>query len=157
MKKIKIFFILILILTIQGCGFSDPKYINLKDKPNNSYYTNEIKEKLLNGEDYSLSIFNTDLYKNFDISEEEKDTIKNFISSLSSNNYKDDLDIKDKEPYQMKITFNESSKYILRIYDNNYISISPWDGIFEPDILTMEDIPTRYNLYDFCKYIDSTD
>lgn len=157
MRKVKVLLVIMLIFLMQGCGLDDPKYINFKNKPSNNYYTQEIKKKLLNKEDYSLLIFNTDLYKNIDVSDDEKIIIENLVSSLTSNNYKDSLELPNKEPYQLKITFEDSTKFMIRIYDNNSITISPWDGIFEEDFITIEDVPQRYNLYDFCKYIDNSD
>ena len=43
----------------------------------------------------------------------------------------------------------------MRIYDSSTISISPWDGNYEEDIISMNNIPLRYNLLDFCTHIQN--
>ena len=46
MKYLKLIFILLLCSILSGCIFDDPKYINLKSKPNLYYYSNEIYKKV---------------------------------------------------------------------------------------------------------------
>lgn len=145
----------LLIFILQGCAFEDPKYIHFKDKPSNDYYTKEIYSKMLNHEDYSLSIFNTDLYKNIPIDDDDEKVVENFIRELSKEDYKEYEAITDKEPYDIKINFADGNKYILKIYNNTTVSVSPWDGIFHEDIINMDNVPIRYNLYDFCKHVEN--
>lgn len=155
MKKFAIYFLIILAFLLQGCSFNDPKYINFNEKSSPNLYTNEIYSKLLNNEKYSLELFNTNFYKNIPISEEEdNDIIENFIRSLSEENYKtDDAIPKEREPYQLKITFDDS-KYIIKIFNNSIVTISPWDGVYPEDIINIEDIPNKYNLFDYCSHIE---
>lgn len=155
MKKFTIYIFLMLSLLLQGCSFSDPKYINFSEKSSPDFYTKEIYSKLLNDEEYSLELFNTNFYKNVHINkEEDNDIIENFIRSLSKDNYKTDGIIpEEKEPYQLKITFDDS-KYVIKIYSNSTVTVSPWDGIYPEDIINIEDVPNRYNLFDFCSHIE---
>ena len=129
MKKFTIYIFLILSLLLQGCSFSDPKYINFSEKSSPDFYTKEIYSKLLNDEEYSLELFNTNFYKTDGVIPEEK------------------------EPYQLKIIFDDS-KYVIKIYSNSTVTVSPWDGIYPEDIINIEDVPNRYNLFDFCSHIE---
>ena len=155
MKRFTIYTFLILSLLLQGCSFNDPKYINFSKKSSPDFYTKEIYSKLLNDEEYSIELFNTNFYKNVPINkEEDNDIIENFIRSLSKDNYKTDWTIpEEKEPYQLKITFDDS-KYVIKIYSNSIVTVSPWDGIYPEDIINIEDVPNRYNLFDFCSHIE---
>ena len=152
MKKLNLIFItLILLFTLNGCNVQNPKYINFSTKPNNHYYTDELKNKILNNENFTLYVFDTNLYKEIEVPSDENPIIENFISSLIDDNYSDEQ-INIKEPYRIKIVFNDD-KYLIKVFDNSIISISPWDGNYKEDIISIKDLPLRYNLFDFCNHI----
>lgn len=153
MKSKKLIIFIILSLFLIGCDINNPKYINLKKKESINYYSNEIYFKILNNEDYTLTMFDTDVSKNTLIDKEEQVIIENFLSSLTSSNYlKNNDDISNKEAFHLIIEFKDS-KYIFNIYDENLVTVYPWDGVFPEDIITSENVPLRYNLYDFCNHI----
>ncbi|MBD7909918.1 MULTISPECIES: DUF4883 family protein [Clostridium] len=154
MKKIRLLCIFLLIFILQGCAFDDPKYIHLKEKSDIAIYTKEIYTKLLKDEHFSIEFFDTNLYKDISVPEDENQIIENFIGSLSDENYKDEELPKEKEPYQLRIKFQDS-KYIIKVYNENLVAIYPWDGNYKEDILSMKDIPKHYNLYDFCKHVEN--
>lgn len=154
MKKFKIFMILFLIIIIQGCSLNDAKYMHLENKKTPNFYTNEVYEKILDDEDFSLSVFNTNMYKNIPVNNTENKIIENFIRSLSIDDYKD-IDIPtDIEPYQIRISFSDA-KYIIKVYNSNLVTLYPWDGNLQEDIISMDNVPIHHNLYDFCKYIEN--
>jgi len=152
LKKIKfIFIIVILLFTLNGCSFQNPKYINLSSKPSNHYYTDELKDKILNNQNFTLYVFDTNLYKEIEVPIDENPIIENFISSLVNDNYSDEqIDVK--ESFRMKIVFSDN-KYLIKIFNDSIISISPWDGNYKEDIISIKDLPLRYNLFDFCNHI----
>ncbi len=153
MKSKKLIIFMILSLFLIGCDINNPKYINLKKKESINYYSNEIYFKILNNEDYTLTMFDTDVSKNTLIDKEEQVIIENFLSSLTSSNYlKNSDDISNKEAFHLIIEFDDS-KYIFNVYDENLVTVYPWDGVFPEDIITSENVPLRYNLYDFCNHI----
>ena len=153
MKSKKLIIFIILSLFLIGCDINNPKYINLKKKESINYYSNEIHFKILNNEDYTLTMFDTDVSKNTLIDKEEQVIIENFLSSLTSSNYlKNSDDISNKEAFHLIIEFDDS-KYIFNVYDENLVTVYPWDGVFPEDIITSENVPLRYNLYDFCNHI----
>ncbi|MBQ5696385.1 MAG: DUF4883 family protein [Clostridium sp.] len=155
MKYLKLIFILLLCSILSGCIFDDPKYINLKSKPNLYYYSNEIYKKVMSNEDYSLKVFDSNFYEYHDVSQEDLNILPEFLESLNTNNYVDELNLEnEKVKYKLIIEFNNSnSKYIINIYNKDYITLFPWDGNLEEDMITMDGIPIRNNLYSFCIYI----
>lgn len=153
MKHIKIIIIFVFLFLLQGCSFKDPKYINFKEKESPNFYINEISSKLLNGEDFSLEIFNTNLYKKIKIDDSEKVVINNFINSLADSNYIDNEKPITDEIYEMRILFDDE-KYIIKVYNENIVTVFPWDGIYEEDIINMVNVPQRNNPMDFCKNIE---
>lgn len=153
MKKLNFIFIILLLLAILGgCNFQNSKYINFSTKPNNHYYTDKIKEKIINGDNFNLYVFDTNLYKEIEVPKTEISILDNFISSLTKENYSDET-INLKEPFRFKITFADNDQYLIKIYNESLVSISPWDGTYKEDIVIMKNTPLRYNLFDFCNHI----
>ena len=155
MKYLKFIYILLLVTLLSGCVFNDPKYINLKTKHNLYYYSNEIYEKIKNNESYSLKVFDVNFYEYHEVSEEDEDILPCFLESLSNDNYVSELNLEnEKVKYKLIIEFdNDNSKYVINVYDKNSITLFPWDGNLEEDMITMTDIPMRNNIYSFCVYI----
>ena len=152
MKKLYLIFItLVLILALNGCAVQDAKYINLSVKPSNHFYTDELKNKILNNETFTLYIFDTNLYKEMEVPSDENLIIESFLSSLVDDNYSTEQ-IDMKEPYRAKIVFKDS-KYLIKIFNDSTVSISPWDGNYKEDIVSIKELPLRYNLFDFCNHI----
>ena len=152
LKKLNLIFIaLVLLFTLIGCNIQSAKYINFSVKPNNHYYTDELKDKILNNENFTLYVFDTNLYKEIEVSNEENPIIENFISSLIDDNYSNEK-IDMKEPFRLKIVFDDS-KYLIKVFNDSIVSISPWDGNYKEDVISIKDLPLRYNLFDFCNHI----
>ncbi|PRR83411.1 DUF4883 family protein [Clostridium vincentii] len=154
MKRLSFIILLLLVFTLQGCGLRDPKYIHLENKQSPNFYTNEVYTKILNDEDFSLEIFNTNMYKNISVSDTENMIIESFIHSLSDDDYKEGNIPTEIEPYQIRIDFS-GTKYIIKVYSSSIVTLYPWDGNFQEDIISMDNVPTHYNLYDFCTYIEN--
>jgi len=152
LKKFNLIFItLLLLFTLNGCITENPKYINFSAKPNNHYYTDQLKNKILTDENFTLYVFDTNLYKEIEASKEENPIINNFISCLVSDNYFNEQ-ISTKESFRIKIVFNDD-KYLIKVFNNSIASISPWDGNYKEDIVSVKELPLRYNLLDFCNHI----
>ena len=67
----------------------------------------------------------------------------------------DDLKVK----YKLIIEFSDKSndKYVINIFDKNTVTLFPWDGNLQEDMINMDNIPARDNLYSFCIYIINKD
>lgn len=156
MKKLYSLIVLILYITLlQGCSYEKPDYVHFTNKPSLNYYIGEINNCILKGEDYTFEIFYKDVYKTIKIDDSEKVLIENFINSLTNDSYEKYTYTDEIEPFQIRITFNNDpeEKYIIKIYNYTTISVSPWDGIYDPDIISMKNVPENYNLYNFCTYV----
>lgn len=160
MKYLKFIFILLLVTILSGCVFDNPKYISLRSKPNLYYYSNEIYEKIKNNESYSLKVFDVNFYEYHDVPKEDEDIIPSFLESLNIDNYVSDLSLEDeKVKYKLIIQFDNNSddKYVINVYDKNSVSLFPWDGNLQEDMITMDNVPIRDNIYSFCVYIINKD
>ena len=160
MKNIKFLIVLFFVTLLSGCVFNEPKYINLKSKPNLYYYSNEVYEKLKSNQDYSLKVFDVNYYEYHDVSKEDLDILPSFLKSLNSNNYVISLNLDDlKVKYKLIIEFSDKSndKYVINIFDKNTVTLFPWDGNLQEDMSNMDNIPARDNLYSFCIYIINKD
>ena len=68
-------------------------------------------------------------------------------------NYNNDIDISEKTiAYKLIVEF-EDSKYLFNAYDNNTVTLFPWDGNFAEDIITMDGVSEHNNIYSFCLYV----
>lgn len=152
MKK----FLLIIFSTLFliGCNTENIQYISFTSKPSLSYYTDKIRLLLANNKDYSIILFNKNLFRTTPLDDNQKLIIENFLDYLPNDNYKEYYDIEKKEIYQLRLTI-DNQKYIIKIFDYTLISIAPYDGNYEEDIIVMDNIPIRYNLYDYCYYIEN--
>lgn len=156
MKKIIAILLLLLNSTFMiGCNLSDAKYINFSKKPSNHYYTDELTKKILNNEEFSLYIFDKNLYKEIKVDNGESIILENFLNNLNTTNYLETSNLTDKkEPFRMKIVFKDNI-FLLKIFNSEFITLSPWDGNYLEDIISMKDIPIGYNLFNFCLHIES--
>ena len=94
------------------------------------------------------------MFRTTPLDDNQKQIIENFLDYLPNNNYKDYYDIEKKEIYQLRLTI-DNQKYIIKIFDYTLISVAPYDGNYEEDIIVMDNVPIRYNLYDYCYYIEN--
>lgn len=152
MKKLLYCCVLVLLIGTL-CGCTNTKFISFEKKPSNSYYSDELY-KLISSNDYSLKILNMNMYKQKEISDDEKTVLMNFFKHMDKekNIINNQNSITDKIQYKMFIESNHV-KYVINIYNENYVAIHPWDGEFIEDIIYSEGIPKNYNLYGFCKYV----
>ena len=157
MKRLKIIFILLIICILQSCGLTDPKYPHLSTKKDPAYYTKEVYSKILNKEEFTMVLFNNNMYKDISIDSEENEIIKEFFNCLSEDNYENQEIPKETEPYEIRIEFADGSKYIINVYNNSLAALYPWDGNYPEDVISMEGVPVHYNLFDFCIHIENQD
>lgn len=153
MKKISCIFVILLLFTnLIGCNLRNYQYINFSVKPNNHYYIDEIKNKILNNKKFTLYVFDSNLYKEIEVPAGENSIFEDFISSLTDENYSTE-EVNIKEPFRIRLYFNDNDQYFVKVFNDSIISIAPWDGIFNEDIISMKNLPLRYNLFDFCNHI----
>ncbi|MBC2396481.1 DUF4883 family protein [Clostridium tetanomorphum] len=156
MKLNKKNYFIIISLIIVSFIFSSCSNISIKKaKKNNFYYTNMLAKTIYTEQNYKCNIVDTNFYKGIDLSSDNFNIIKNFISSLDTKYFISvPKDLPDKPPYKMLLTFKKE-KFVINIYNEKYISIHPWDGYYEMDYIDMSKIPSSYNLFNLCNYIVS--
>lgn len=170
MKKSILLAIFLIIMILPGCVFNKPEYIKNATKPNNSFYTKEVYSKLKHNEEFTLELFNPNLYKYYAIDKEDSDILLSFIESLTAENYlssednaEDETDadetsnnsLKDLLPkYKLSITF-DNSKFIINVYSKELVTLYPWDGVYEEDIISLKNVSDHANIYEFCHYIEN--
>lgn len=157
-KFIYICFVLFISIIFAGCTIKIGDYtINnfyiTKKKPNNLYYTNNLAKNLTLESSFKVSILDTNFYKEKELSKEDIDIIKKFVKSLKKSNFiEKPKEISDKPPYKLFLTFSKE-KYIINVYNEKYLSVYPWDGIYSMDYINMDGIKPLYNIFSLCKYL----
>ncbi|URZ01216.1 DUF4883 family protein [Clostridium felsineum] len=122
-------------------------------KPFNFYYTNLLSRSFAKEKAVKLSLIDTSYYKNHNLSTSEIVTIKDFLLHLKKHNYiNKPSNLPDKPMYKLFLTFS-NSKFVMDVYNENYVSVYPWDGHYTKDFLSIKDIPPSCNPYNFCTYI----
>lgn len=140
-------------LSLFGCNYKLSKSIFIKSKPNNFYYTNLLMKDLSQENPQEVYALYMNFYKKKDFSKEDLSTLAEFFNSLNNDNFIDKPDdLPDKPLYKIFITFSEN-KYVINVYNENFISIYPWDGAYNMDYLNTNKMYKAYNLYGLCKYL----
>lgn len=141
-------FIFLALILIGSIFFSANLYLNRK-KPNNYYYTNLLAKNLTLNKNYEVRVLDTNFYKTEHLAKEDIDLIEKFLKELRKPNFiSKPVSLDEKPKYKIFFNFPENKeKFVINIYDSEYISIQPWDGEFMMDYISMKNIPLRYNLY----------
>ena len=152
-KLTAIILILFITLGLTGCS-SDLKFIFKKEKLSYNFYTDQLINSYIKNPPLEVYVFDVNMYKQINLSQDQNFDILKFVNSLKPEYCNPDIknSIEDKKSiYKVFISFADT-KYAINIYDENYISISPWDGSLDKDYVDMKDIPLSLNLYGLCKY-----
>ena len=140
-------------LGLFGCTYSFDKSIFIKSKPTNYYYTNLLMKDLSLEAPTELYALYMNFYKKEDFSKEDLSTFSNFFNSLNDANFiAKPANLPAKPLYKIFLTFSEN-KYMINIYNENFISIYPWDGDYSVDYIDTTKMYKAYNLYGLCKYL----
>ncbi|WP_275935971.1 DUF4883 family protein [Clostridium haemolyticum] len=58
----------------------------------------------------------------------------------------------EKPKYKIFFSFPQSKeRYVLNVYNSEYLSVHPWDGNFPMDYISTKNIPYRFSIYNLCK------
>ncbi|WP_353505355.1 DUF4883 family protein [Clostridium sp. Marseille-Q2269] len=155
MKKIfKILFLICIpCFLLTSCNITFPIDSVKGKKPTNFYYTNLLAKNITLEKEYKVTILETNFYKGIEINRKDKELIKNFVSLLRKQNFKTSVkNLESKPIYKIFFTFKKD-KYIINVFNKQYISIHPFDGDFPTDYIDMTNIPEAYNLYNLCNFL----
>jgi hypothetical protein len=149
-KRFLLYFLISISLIFNGC--SNPKYINLSKKPSACYYSESLYT-IIKKDEFNVSVIDSNFYKQLTLNDEDKLVINNFFSSLTTNCFIKKPDTITEKPLYKLFLVCKNQKYVIDIFTSDLISISPWDGSYEPDFISMNQVPQKFNLLNFCKYI----
>ncbi|WMJ80915.1 DUF4883 family protein [Clostridium sp. MB40-C1] len=145
--------LIVLILTLLLSIFISFKMYLGREKPSNYFYTNLLAKNITLCDKYEIKVLDTNFYKTETLSGEDIQIIRYFLKQLRKPNFiQKPASLNKKPEYKIFFTFKDTNeKYIINVYDNEFISVYPWDGDFYMDYINMKDIPIRYNIYSLCK------
>lgn len=140
-------------LTLSGCKYNLHSKVFIKAKPNNYYYTNLLMKDLSLENPKELYALYMNFYKKKDFSKEDLSTFTEFFNSLNNDNFIEKPEsLPDKPLYKILLAFSEN-KYMINVYNENVVSIYPWDGSYKMDYIDTTKMYKAYNLYGLCKYL----
>jgi hypothetical protein len=140
-------------LSLFGCNYNINKKIFTKGKPNNYYYTNLLMKDLSLENPKELYALYMNYYKKKDFSKEDLSTLADFFNSLNNDSFIEKPEnLPNKPIYKIFLKFNKN-KYMINVYNENFISIYPWDGSYSMDYIDTSKMYKAYNLYGLCKYL----
>ena len=140
-------------LSLFGCKYNLNKNAFIKSKPNNYYYSNLIMKDLSLEKPAELYGLYMNFYKKKDFSKEDLSTLVNFFNSLNNESFVEKpANLPTKPQYKIFLTFSEN-KYIINVYNKNFVSVYPWDGSYNMDYIDTSKMYKAYNLYGLCKYL----
>ncbi|MGL5615218.1 MAG: DUF4883 family protein [Sarcina sp.] len=155
-KNIYLLLVIFIFASFSFMGCSLEEYINVKEKPNELYYTEQLLE-LINKKEINIRILETGFYKEIVLKEKEISIIKDFTTALKKEQSYSKMnkeEIPEKALYKIYIESKDSKeKFIIDVYGDDFISIFPWDGNSEKDWIKLTDIPTSLKPESLCKYM----
>lgn len=155
-NKKNILFSIIIIICLFFTSCSCKKYIPkiIKNtKPSNHYYYDQMINNLTLSKDFKIYVLDTNYYQKLDFNESDILTFKNFIKNINKEDFiNKPTDLPSTPPYKVFIEFKQD-KFVINVYNENYISIFPWDGNFSMDFISTQKIFKAYNLYGLCRYL----
>lgn len=154
MKKwiLKFFILFFSISFFCGCEIKSEDIPISKKKPNNYYYTSLLANCLIETPSLKGTLYELNLHKEKELNKEGFDSVVTFFKALSSKNFiSKPADLPQKPQFKVYLS-TYKQKFVINIYNEKYITIHPWDGIYSEDYLDIANINARYNLYELCKY-----
>lgn len=149
LKKLLVFILVVISLAATGCTNIDLLH---KTKPSAFYYANCLLKSFHTEKSVKASLIDTSYYKNHALTADEVNQTIEFLNKLTKNNFiKKPVKLPSKPLYRMFYSFS-NTKYVIDVFNKDYISIYPWDGDFEKDYLNISSIPASCNLYNLCEY-----
>lgn len=150
------FIILIFPILVMGCN----KNISIKNpityKPSLNFYTENLIKTLKSNKNFEISIFYPKTGKNKSIPQEYIQKFNLFIESLKSNYFIDPntINLNTKNPeYRLTIFINDKESFVINILNNNFLTIHPWDGLFEADLIDISKLQDGINLYNIVDFL----
>ncbi|QBD84645.1 hypothetical protein EQG73_04930 [Clostridium tetani] len=155
MKRKYIFFILLVSsISLIFINFSIGNFKLPKKNKELNYYTNKLIENINSQPNYQCLIVDTNFYREENLQKEHLSIIKNFLNNINKNSFilYDEKKVPKNPPYKMFLIFH-NEKFVINVYNENYVSIHSWDGYHKMDYINTSSIPYSYNLYNLCNFL----
>ncbi len=127
------------------------------EKPLKNYYINRLCSKLdvenetLNNTEISLLI--TNYYKYISLPVEHKQAVISSIKTFENHTFEGEYEFSNKKPLFKYIIKIQGEKYIIDVFDDDFLTVYLWDGKYPKDIITMKDSYPYENLFKLSEYI----
>jgi hypothetical protein len=144
--------IFLLCSCLTGCGIKSTDLPITRKKPNNYYYTNLAAQSLIKNNEVKVSIMEMNLLKEKPLPKEGNENLIGFFKTLRSQSFiSKPADLPSKPQFKIFIT-GRNEKYVINVFNDKYVSIFPWDGVYTMDYIDMTNVNVLYNLNGLCKY-----
>lgn len=123
-----------------------------KSKPKPYFYTDSLIKAMNRENNFICYAIDTNYYKKIELTGENLSIIKGFIKCIKSEDFINDPNIKNDPPYKIYFKFKKE-EYIINVYDEKYISLYPYDGVYPMDYLDSSKVYKYYSLYSLMKFL----
>lgn len=151
--------ILLIILTFSFFTMGCNKNIKLPlklSKPSLDLYTENLIRSIKNSKNVQISIFYPKIGKNKVIPDDYMEKFNLFIESIKPNYFinskNKNLNLQNPE-YRLTVFINNTETFIINIFDTKYVTIHPWDGTYEADIIDISNLHDGINIYNIVNFI----
>ncbi len=159
LKKLTTSIIIIVFpLIIIGCNknFAQniPTPLNFS-KPSLNYYTNTLVHSIKDSQNIQISILYSKTGKNKILPNEYIENFNLFINSIKKTFFlhnTSQINLKDPE-YKLTISIDGKNSFVINIFDENLISIHPWDGSYEADLINISSLNSKVNIFNMIDFI----
>lgn len=145
--KYKLFLVILSILILSSCSLIKGNDSRLDTNTSVLLHTFSVDSN------YKIVLLEVNFHKTRLLTETEAQDITEFFKYLGIKNFlsKPMPDAPAEPQFKYFISFN-SSKYVMEVYNSNFVKLYPWDGTGTADYIKMNSIPKAYNLYSLGKY-----
>lgn len=155
-KHFKSFFIILTFsFLIIGCN-KNIKTTFKTSKPSLNLYTEILTRSIKNSKNTQISIFYPKIGKNKVIPDNYMEKFNLFVESIKPNYFinskNKNLNLQNPE-YRLTVFINNTETFIINIFDTKYVTIHPWDGTYEPDIIDISKLHDGINIYNIVDFI----
>ncbi|MCM1990647.1 DUF4883 family protein [Oceanirhabdus seepicola] len=127
------------------------------EKPSKNYYINrlcyelDLENETLNNTEISLLI--TNYYKYISLPDEHKKSVISSIKTFENHTFEGDYELSNKKPLFKYIIKIDDEKYVIDVYDDDFLTVYLWDGKYPKDMITMKNSYPYENLFQISEYI----
>lgn len=152
MKKLLYVCLFISLFTLIGCNTVE--YVNNNNnKPSKTYYSDKLKSSIKD-KIQSVRIIENNFFKEISLDENQIKLLSEMINEIDSTDLINNDLLGDAEKCLFKIYIEtQTDEFIIDVYGNDILTIYPWDGIYEKDIISLDKSPLSLKPESICKFM----